>query len=50
MKLKRIIYTSTLSLLLLAGGCKKEKFNINANPDDVTDVSVTPSVLLPGAQ
>jgi hypothetical protein len=30
-------------------GCSKKKFDINANPDDVTDVSVTPSVLLPGA-
>lgn len=49
MKLKRIIYSTTLALLLFAGGCKKEKFNINSNPDDVTDVSVTPSVLLPGA-
>jgi hypothetical protein len=30
-------------------GCSKKKFEINANPNDVTDVSVTPSVLLPGA-
>ncbi len=50
MKLKRIIYASSLAVLLAAGGCKKDKFDINSNPDDVTDVSVTPSVLLPGAQ
>ncbi len=50
MKLKKYIYTAALSLLVFAAGCKKEKFDINANPDDVTDASVTPSVLLPGAQ
>ena len=51
MKFKRIIYAASLALVLVgAGACKKEKFNINANPDDVTDVSVTPTVLLPGAQ
>lgn len=50
MKLKRIIYAASFAAILLAaGGCKKEKFDINANPDDVTDISVTPSVLLPGA-
>ncbi len=50
MKFKNIIITTTLAVLFLAlAGCSKEKFNINANPDDVTDVSVTPSVLLPGA-
>jgi hypothetical protein len=50
MKLKRILYSTTLAAVLFASGCKKDKFDINANPDDVTDVSVTPSVLLPGAQ
>lgn len=37
------------AVILGAASCKKEKFDINANPDAVTDVSVTPSVLLPGA-
>jgi hypothetical protein len=32
------------------GGCSKEKFSINSNPDDVTEASVTPSVILPAAQ
>jgi len=50
MKLKKIIYGLSLTTLLFAGACSKSKFDINANPDDVTDVSVTPSVLLPGAQ
>ncbi|RYY72902.1 MAG: SusD/RagB family nutrient-binding outer membrane lipoprotein [Gammaproteobacteria bacterium] len=51
MKLKKIIYLASFSFLLLAmGSCKKEKFDINANPDDVTDVSVNPQVLLPAAQ
>ncbi|MCW3074435.1 MAG: hypothetical protein JWP69_1504 [Flaviaesturariibacter sp.] len=51
MKLKNIVYSTSLAVLMLAAGsCKKEKFDINANPDDVTDVSVTPTVLLPAAQ
>jgi Starch-binding associating with outer membrane len=51
MKLKNIIYTTTLAALMIAAvtGCSKKRFDINANPNDVTDVSVTPSVLLPGA-
>lgn len=50
MKFKNIIYTSTLAAVMLgAVACSKQKFDINSNPDDVTDVSVTPSVLLPGA-
>lgn len=51
MKLKNIIYTATLAAVITAAGtgCSKKKFDINANPDDVTDVSVTPTVLLPGA-
>jgi hypothetical protein len=48
--MKRILYSATLAAVLFASGCKKDKFDINANPDDVTDVSVTPTVLLPGAQ
>lgn len=51
MKFKNILHTATLAALLISvGACKKDKFDINQNPDDVTDVSVTPSVLLPGAQ
>jgi hypothetical protein len=51
MKLKNIIFATTLSAVMIAAvtGCNKKRFEINANPDDVTDVSVTPSVLLPGA-
>jgi len=50
MKFKKIIIFTSLATVLFAAGCKKEKFDINSNPDSVTDVSVTPSVLLPGAQ
>src|SRR5687768_3357583 len=50
MKYNKILFIAFAAGILVAGGCKKEKFNINANPDDVTDVSVTPSVLLPAAQ
>src|SRR5690606_1318908 len=49
MKFKNILYSTTVAAVLLLGSCKKDKFDINANPDDVTDVFVTPTVLLPGA-
>jgi hypothetical protein len=50
MKLKNIFFASTVALgLFMMAGCKKSKFDINSNPDDVTDESVTPSVILPGA-
>lgn len=50
MRFKNIIISTTIATLVFAAGCKKEKFDINSNPDSVTDVSVTPTVLLPGAQ
>ena len=51
MNSRNIIKTAILTCLIVAGtACNKEQFNINSNPDSVTDVSVTPSVLLPGAQ
>lgn len=46
---KNIFVAFAATGLLMMGGCKKEVFNINANPDAVTDASVTPAVLLPGA-
>jgi hypothetical protein len=46
---KKIIFSFMASGLLFVTGCKKEVFNINSNPDDITDASVTPGVLLPGA-
>ncbi len=50
MKFKNLLYTTTLAALIISvSACKKDKFDINQNPDDVTDVSVSPSVLLPGA-
>ncbi|HZI53121.1 MAG TPA: hypothetical protein VFD56_05450, partial [Chitinophagaceae bacterium] len=51
MKMKNIIYTTILTAVMISAGisCSKDKFDINANPDDVTDVSVSASVLLPGA-
>lgn len=51
MNSRNIIKTALLTCLIVAGtACNKEQFNINSNPDSVTDVSVTPSVLLPGAE
>ncbi len=51
MKLKNIIITASIAATTMVAvtGCSKNKFDINANPDDVTDASVTASVLLPGA-
>jgi Starch-binding associating with outer membrane len=50
MKRNKIIYTLlAVALLINLGACKKEKFDINSNPDAVTDDSVTPTVILPAA-
>ncbi|MBL7748386.1 MAG: SusD/RagB family nutrient-binding outer membrane lipoprotein, partial [Chitinophagaceae bacterium] len=50
MKYNKIFFLAAMTAVVIStGSCKKEKFDINSNPDDVTDVSVTPSVLLPGA-
>ncbi len=50
MKLKYYIALILIaSNLIMIGGCKKETFNINSNPDAITDASVTPGFLLPGA-
>ncbi|MDB5205111.1 MAG: hypothetical protein JWR72_186 [Flavisolibacter sp.] len=46
---KKIALTFIASGLLFMAGCKKDLFDINSNPDAVTDASVTPAVLLPGA-
>jgi hypothetical protein len=50
MKLKKIIYATMLTAALGTVACKKEKFDINSNPNDVTQSSVSPRELLPGAQ
>ena len=51
MKYKKYIYAFLLTAtFIFAESCSKKKFDINANPDDVTDESVTPQVLLPAAQ
>lgn len=43
------IFTFLAAGLLLVAGCSKDKFDINQNPDAITDASVSPGVLLPGA-
>lgn len=50
MKLKSIILTGITAASLFAVGCSKDTFDINSNPNDVTDASVTPGVLLPASQ
>lgn len=50
MKFKNIFFASMVALtVVVMAGCSKSKFDINSNPDDVTDESVTPSVILPPA-
>jgi hypothetical protein len=49
MKLKKIIYATLFTATLGSVACKKEKFDINSNPNDVTQSSVSPRELLPGA-
>jgi hypothetical protein len=50
MKYNKIIYTVLIAAALGATGCSKQKFEINSNPDDVTEAAITPSLLLPAAQ
>ncbi|MEO6612395.1 MAG: SusD/RagB family nutrient-binding outer membrane lipoprotein [Chitinophagaceae bacterium] len=51
MKLKKIVYGTSLAAIIIAAGssCNKAKFNINKNPNDPTDSSVTYDVVLPAA-
>lgn len=51
MKLKKILYSVSLAAIIIAAGssCNKSKFNINRNPNDPTDSSVTYDVVLPAA-
>ncbi|MEQ1676201.1 MAG: SusD/RagB family nutrient-binding outer membrane lipoprotein [Chitinophagaceae bacterium] len=51
MKLKKIIYSLPIAavLVLAATGCNKDKFNINQNPNNPTDSTVTYDVILPAA-
>ncbi len=51
MKLKNIIYSLTLAILMIAvvTGCRKSQFNINQNINSVTDSTVAYNVVLPAA-
>lgn len=51
MKLKQLLYSVPLAVILLAAGtgCRKSQFNINRNPNDPTDSTVTYDVVLPAA-
>ena len=52
MKMKKIIQSLTLALLLFAGviSCKKDSFNINLNPNQATDSTIVYNFILPAAQ
>ena len=52
MKLRKIIYSIAIAIFLIAGvtSCNKESFNINQNPNQPTDSTITYNVLLPAAQ
>lgn len=51
MKLKHLIYAVPLALAMIGAGtgCKKADFNINKNPNDATDSTVSYDVILPAA-
>jgi Starch-binding associating with outer membrane len=51
MKLKKIIYSVPLAVLLIAvgTGCRKDQFNINRNTNNPTDSTVTYDVVIPAA-
>ena len=51
MKLKHIIYTGVVALSLIAGttSCKKSSFDINRNPNNPTDSTISYDLILPAA-
>jgi hypothetical protein len=51
MKLKHLIYIASLAMLVISAGtgCKKTDFNINKNPNQATDSTVSYDVILPAA-
>lgn len=51
MKLKKILYSIPIAVILVAAGtgCRKSQFNINQNVNDPTDSTVTYDVVLPAA-
>lgn len=50
--MKKIIQLLSLAIVLVIGAisCKKESFNINKNPNDVTDSTIQYNFILPAAQ
>mgnify|MGYP001194032632 CR=1 FL=1 len=51
MKLKKLIYSIPLAVIIIAAGtgCRKAQFNINQNTNSPTDSTVTYDVVLPSA-
>lgn len=45
--MKKLIYPILVLVMVLAGGCQKEYFDINDNPNSPTSGSITPDLLLP---
>ncbi len=45
--MKKIVYSFFALLLLLVTSCKKDFFDINDNPNQPTEESITPNLLLP---
>jgi len=52
MNMKKITQQLSIAILLVVGAasCKKESFNINKNPNDVTDSTIVYNLILPSAQ
>ncbi len=51
MKLRKLLYLSSFAVLAITAvtGCKKEDFNINTNPDEITGSTATYSDVFPAA-
>jgi hypothetical protein len=48
--MKKLIYLFSATVLLAAGGCKREFLDINQNPNSPTESSISPNLILPRAQ
>lgn len=51
MKLRKIFYSTTTAILIIAGvsSCSKETLNVNQNPNQPTDSTIAYNAILPAA-
>jgi hypothetical protein len=48
--MKKLIYLVSATVLIAAGGCKKDFLDINRSPNSPTEASITPNLILPRVQ